>query len=102
MSRYEMPIPEVQVLRTKGLYLVLPPLKTYGVWSHPIALIRVWGANGVQYTVCDEVDGNPLVLQVIGQCKVIATRYSNDSQDLSVNGYNCTMRSGKVICGVAN
>ncbi|EDL78065.1 rCG36507, isoform CRA_a [Rattus norvegicus] len=30
---------------------------------------------------------------VIGQCKVIATRYSNESQDLSVNGYNCTMRS---------
>ncbi|XP_021040571.1 histidine-rich glycoprotein [Mus caroli] len=30
---------------------------------------------------------------VIGQCKVIATRYSNESQDLSVNGYNCTTSS---------
>ncbi|XP_051006727.1 histidine-rich glycoprotein [Acomys russatus] len=30
---------------------------------------------------------------VIGQCKVIATRHSNKSQDLTVNGYNCTMSS---------
>ncbi|XP_034371499.1 histidine-rich glycoprotein [Arvicanthis niloticus] len=30
---------------------------------------------------------------VIGQCKVIATRYSNESQDLRVNGYNCTTSS---------
>uniref|UniRef100_A0A8C8VZF3 Histidine-rich glycoprotein n=1 Tax=Peromyscus maniculatus bairdii TaxID=230844 RepID=A0A8C8VZF3_PERMB len=30
---------------------------------------------------------------VIGQCKVIATRYSNDSQDFRVNDYNCTMSS---------
>nr|XP_048309818.1 histidine-rich glycoprotein isoform X1 [Myodes glareolus] len=30
---------------------------------------------------------------VIGQCKVIATRYSNDSQDCRVNHYNCTTSS---------
>ncbi|XP_059133639.1 histidine-rich glycoprotein [Peromyscus eremicus] len=30
---------------------------------------------------------------VIGQCKVIATRYSNDSQDFRVNNYNCTTSS---------
>ncbi|EHB12509.1 Histidine-rich glycoprotein [Heterocephalus glaber] len=30
---------------------------------------------------------------VIGQCKVIATRYSNESQDLTVNGFNCTTSS---------
>ncbi|CAO2631396.1 Histidine-rich glycoprotein [Lemmus lemmus] len=33
---------------------------------------------------------------VIGQCKVVATRYSNESQDFRVNGYNCTASSGKV------
>ncbi|KFO33179.1 Histidine-rich glycoprotein [Fukomys damarensis] len=30
---------------------------------------------------------------VIGQCKVIATRHSNESQDLTVNGFNCTTSS---------
>nr|XP_045006593.1 histidine-rich glycoprotein isoform X2 [Jaculus jaculus] len=30
---------------------------------------------------------------VIGQCKVIATRYSNESQDLRVNDFNCTTSS---------
>ncbi|KAL6035356.1 hypothetical protein STEG23_036380 [Scotinomys teguina] len=30
---------------------------------------------------------------VIGQCKVIATRYSNESQDFRVNNYNCTTSS---------
>ncbi|CAO2631398.1 Histidine-rich glycoprotein [Lemmus lemmus] len=30
---------------------------------------------------------------VIGQCKVVATRYSNESQDFRVNGYNCTASS---------
>ena len=39
---------------------------------------------------------------MIGQCKVIATRYSNDSQDCRVNNYNCTASSGKVVCGIAH
>ncbi|EGW01986.1 Kininogen-1 [Cricetulus griseus] len=30
---------------------------------------------------------------VIGQCKVIATRYSDESQDFRVNNYNCTTSS---------
>ncbi|KAM7321836.1 hypothetical protein ACRRTK_018677 [Alexandromys fortis] len=39
---------------------------------------------------------------VIGQCKVIATRYSNESQDFRVNNYNCTTSSGKVVCRIAH
>ncbi|KAK7824577.1 hypothetical protein U0070_021498 [Myodes glareolus] len=39
---------------------------------------------------------------VAGQCKVIATRYSNDSQDFRENNYNCTASSGKVVCGIAH
>uniref|UniRef100_A0A8D2CQ69 Histidine-rich glycoprotein n=1 Tax=Sciurus vulgaris TaxID=55149 RepID=A0A8D2CQ69_SCIVU len=30
---------------------------------------------------------------VIGQCKVIATKYSNESQDLRMNDFNCTTSS---------
>ncbi|CAH6792199.1 histidine-rich glycoprotein [Phodopus roborovskii] len=38
------------------------------------------------------VSGRPSEI-VIGQCKIIATRYSNESQDFRVNNYNCTTSS---------
>lgn len=37
MSRRRMLIPEVKVLHATGLYLVLPPLKTFGIWSQSIS-----------------------------------------------------------------
>lgn len=43
-------------------------------------------------------NANLSFLQVIGQCKVIATTHLNESQDLRVNGFNCTTSSGIVIC----
>lgn len=49
--------------------------------------------------VCDDII--PSFLQVIGQCKVIAT-YLNESQDLRLNDFNCTTSSGMVICSNAN
>uniref|UniRef100_H0W2U2 Histidine-rich glycoprotein n=1 Tax=Cavia porcellus TaxID=10141 RepID=H0W2U2_CAVPO len=35
----------------------------------------------------------PSLLQVIGQCKVIAKRYSKESQDFKVKDFNCTTSS---------
>ncbi|XP_052014589.1 histidine-rich glycoprotein [Apodemus sylvaticus] len=67
------------------------------------------GAATVYYLTLDVIESDCWVLStkaqddclparwpseiVIGQCKVIATRYSNESQDLSVNDYNCTTSS---------
>uniref|UniRef100_A0A8C0WE31 Histidine-rich glycoprotein n=1 Tax=Castor canadensis TaxID=51338 RepID=A0A8C0WE31_CASCN len=41
---------------------------------------------------CEQVSRRPSDI-VIGQCKVIATSYSNETQDLRVNDFNCTTSS---------
>ncbi|GAB1300144.1 Histidine-rich glycoprotein [Apodemus speciosus] len=72
-------------------------------------LILLRGQATVYYLALDVIESDCWVLStkaqddclparwpseiVIGQCKVIATRYSNESQDLSVNDYNCTTSS---------
>ncbi|XP_038201408.2 histidine-rich glycoprotein-like isoform X2 [Arvicola amphibius] len=42
-------------------------------------------------TLLRTILGNPV--EVTGQCKVIATRYSSESPDFRVNDYNCTTSS---------
>ncbi|KAL1787317.1 kininogen-1 isoform X2 [Sigmodon hispidus] len=52
-----------------------------------------WVLSTKSQDSCLEADAKWPSEIVIGQCKVIATRYSNESQDFRVNNYNCTTSS---------
>ncbi|KAM6160964.1 histidine-rich glycoprotein [Erethizon dorsatum] len=51
-----------------------------------------WVLSGKRLDDCEAASRRPSET-VIGQCKVIATRYSNESQSLMVNDFNCTTSS---------
>ncbi|KAH0506417.1 Histidine-rich glycoprotein [Microtus ochrogaster] len=55
-------------------------------------LINKGRRNGYAFQLLRVSDAH-LDTVVIGQCKVIATRYSNESQGFRVNNYNCTTSS---------
>ncbi|KAM5291910.1 histidine-rich glycoprotein-like [Ctenodactylus gundi] len=52
-----------------------------------------WVLSGKHGEDCEPPGGRRPSDIVIGQCKVIATRYSNESRDLRVNDFNCTTSS---------
>ncbi|XP_005383325.1 PREDICTED: histidine-rich glycoprotein [Chinchilla lanigera] len=51
-----------------------------------------WVLSGKHLEACEAASRRTSEI-VIGQCKVIATRYSNETQDLIVNAFNCTTSS---------
>ncbi|XP_012497920.1 PREDICTED: histidine-rich glycoprotein isoform X2 [Propithecus coquereli] len=55
-------------------------------------LINKWRRDGYLFQLLRVADAH-LDAVVIGQCKVIATRYSSESQDLRLVDFNCTTSS---------